>query len=88
MTLFPDAPQGIEISQAEYGTLWPFVVPEARLRCEDAGAVILSAAGKDYAMNGMASTRYASIRPIYKRDSHSVVHVGPITSRGLTLCKW
>jgi hypothetical protein len=88
VALFPDAHQGIEISQIEYGKLWPFVMPKGRLRCEDAGAVILSAGGKDYAVNGMASTRYASIQPIYIQNSHSVVDAGPIISRGLTLCKW
>jgi hypothetical protein len=88
IVLFPDTPQGIEISQAEYGRGWPFAMPQGRLRCEGAGAVILSVAGKDYAVNGMASTRYASIQSIYKQNSHSVVDAGPIISRGLTLCKW
>jgi hypothetical protein len=86
--LLPDAPQGIGISQDEYGRLWPFAVPEGRLRCEGAGAVILSLRGKDYAVNGLASTRYASIQPVYKENSNSVVDVGAIISRGLTLCKW
>lgn len=89
VALFPDAHQGIEISQIEYGKLWPSVLQQGRLRCEDAaGAVILSAGGKDYAVNGMASARYASIQPIYRQNSHSVVDVGPIVARGLTPCKW
>lgn len=65
-----DAHQGIEISQIECGKLWPFVLQQGRLRCEDAaGAVILSVGGKDYAVNGMASARYASIQPIYRQNS-------------------
>jgi hypothetical protein len=88
LTLFSDAPVGVEVSQAEFGDLWPFVFQEGYLRCEGAGAVILSAAGKDYAVNGMASTRYASIQPVYERQAGSVVDVGPIISRGLTLCRW
>jgi hypothetical protein len=88
LAVIPDAPVGVEIGQAEFGDLWPFVFKEGHLRCEGAGTIILSAAGKDYAVNGMASTHYASIQPIYKRQAGSVVDVGPIISRGLTLCRW
>lgn len=88
LTIFPDAPDGIEISQAEFGDSWPFQFREGRLRCEGAGAIILSAAGQDYAVNGMASTHYGSIQPVYKQEAGAIVDVGPIISRGLTLCRW
>jgi hypothetical protein len=52
--------KGIEISQAEYGERWPFAIQQLRVRCEGAGAVILTVRGKDYAVNGMASKRYGS----------------------------
>jgi hypothetical protein len=87
MALFPEpSREGIEIRQAEYGDRWPFAIQQGRLRCEGAGAVILTARGEDYAVNGMASARYASIQPVRKNDPN--IDIGPIISRGLTLCKW
>ena len=88
LTILPDAPNGIEISRIEFGDSWPFQFREGRLRCEGSGAIVLSAAGKDYAVNGMASTRYGSIQPVRKQEAGAIVDVGPIISRGLTLCKW
>jgi Protein of unknown function (DUF2511) len=85
---FPDPPrQGIEITQNEYGKRWPFAVPQGQLRCEGRGAIILTVRGVDYAVNGMAANRYASIQAIWKKADASM-EVGPIISRGLTLCKW
>jgi hypothetical protein len=86
MALLPGPPrEGIEIRQAEYGDRWPFAMQQVRLRCEGAGAVILTVRGKDYAVNGMAGARYASIQPVWKSTN---IDIGPIISRGLTLCKW
>ena len=86
--VFPDPPrQGIEITQNEYGKRWPFAVPQRQLRREGKGAIILKVRGVDYAINGMAANRYASIQAIWKKDDNSM-EIGPIISRGLTLCKW
>jgi hypothetical protein len=75
----------IEIRKTEYGDRWPFAIQQGRLRCEGAGAVILTVQGKDYAVNGMASTRYA--QPVWK-STNDPGDVGRIISRGLTLCEW
>ena len=57
MALLPGHPRdGIEIRKTEYGDRWPFAIQQGRLRCEGAGAVILTVQGKDYAVNGMASS--------------------------------
>ena len=77
---------GVEINRDEYGAVWPFSMEQGHLRCEEAGAIVLRAAGRDYAVNGMARRRYASIAPILNPTEH--VSVGPIISRGLTLCNW
>jgi len=79
---------GVEISQADYGDRWPFKTAHGWLRCEGAGAVILSVRGKDYAVNGLASSQYAPIQAIWKSDKKPDMDVGPIISRGLTLCRW
>ena len=80
--------EGIEISQAEYGDQWPFSIQQGWLRCEGAGAVIFTAGGKDYGVNGMAGARYASITPVRKSTGDPSFDLGSIISRGLTLCKW
>lgn len=75
---------GIEIKQAEYGKHWPFTTPQGWLRCEGKGAVILTVQGEDYAVNGMAGSRYAPMQAVWDPS----IDVGPIISRGLALCQW
>jgi hypothetical protein len=88
MALLPAYPRdSIEIRKTEYGDRWPFAIQQGRLRCEGAGAVISTVQGKDYAVIGMASTRYASMQPVWK-STNDPGDVGRIISRGLTLCKW
>jgi Protein of unknown function (DUF2511) len=85
LILLPDQP-GIEVNQSQYANHWPFEVEQARLRCEGKGAVILTVRGTDYAVNGMAaSNRY---RPIQAVIIDPKIDIGPIISRGLTLCEW
>jgi Protein of unknown function (DUF2511) len=76
------------MTQNEYGERWPFGVAQGRLRCEGRGPIILTAQGDDYAVNGMAANRYASIQAIWKKGNDPNIDIGPIISRGLTLCKW
>jgi Protein of unknown function (DUF2511) len=86
LILLPDPPrEGIEINKSEYAKGWPLAMAQGRLRCEGAGAVILTVRGTDYAVNGMASNRY---RPIQAVMTDPKIDIGPIISRGLTLCKW
>ena len=87
--LLPElSPEGIEISQAEYDDQWPFAIQQGRLRCEGTGAVIFTARGKDYGVNGMAGRRYASIQSVRKSTGDPNFDIGSIIPRGLTLCKW
>ena len=88
LSVLPNPPrQGIEITQNEYGKHWPFAAPQGQLRCEGRGAIILTVRGVDYAINGMAGNRFASMQAIWKKGE-DVTDVGPIISRGLTLCRW
>ena len=85
----PERPRdGIEIRKSDYGERWPFKIARGWLRCEGAGAIILSAQGTDYAVNGLASSRYAPIQAVWKSDQADDIDAGPIISRGLTLCHW
>ena len=79
----PDRP-GLEIQQADYGERWPFKTARGRLRCEGAGAIVLNVEGRDYAVNGLASSRYAPIRAVW--NGKQAADAGPIISRGLALC--
>ena len=87
--IVPERPRdGIEIRQADYGERWPFKMTRGWLRCEGAGAIILNVHGKDYAVNGLASSRYAPIQAVWKSNQADNIDAGPIISRGLTLCHW
>ena len=77
---------GVEIRQADYGERWPFKATRGWLRCEGAGAIVLNVQERDYAVNGLASARYAPIQAVWKSDQ--AADAGPIISRGLALCHW
>jgi hypothetical protein len=74
--------------QPGHGGRWPFEMPHGWLRCEGADAVIITIRGKDYAGNGMASSRYAPIQAAWKGANYLDIDVEPIISRRLTLCHW
>ena len=61
---------------------------KGELRCEGAGAVVINVYGKDYAVNGMASSRYPPIARIWNSATHPEANLDRILSRGLTLCDW
>ena len=61
---------------------------KGELRCEGAGVVVIDVDGKDYAVNGMASSRYPPIERIWNGATHPEADIGCIISRGLTLCDW
>jgi hypothetical protein len=61
---------------------------EGELRCEGAGAVIIKVAGKDYAVNGMASRNYPIIQTIWNETTGSKIDIGRLIAQGLTLCDW
>ena len=59
---------------------------EGELRCDGAGAVIIKIAGKDYAVNGMASRNYPVIQTIWKETTG--LDINRLIVEGLTLCDW
>jgi hypothetical protein len=61
---------------------------KGELRCEGAGAVVIDVDGKDYAVNGMASSHYPPIERIWNSATHPEANIDRILSRGLTLCDW
>ena len=61
---------------------------EGELRCESLGAVIIKVDGKDYAVNGLAGSRYPPIESIWTSATHPEADIGRILDRGLTLCDW
>jgi Protein of unknown function (DUF2511) len=67
----------VEIKQTEYGDRWPFRTPQGWLRCEGAGAIILTVQGRDYAVNGMAGSRYGPMQAVWDPS----MDLGPIVSR-------
>jgi len=61
---------------------------QGELRCEGHGAVIIKVDGKDYAVNGMAGSRYPPIESIWTSATYPETDIGRILDRGLTLCDW
>lgn len=59
---------GIEITEHQYGSKWPFSVSVGRLECKGK-AVVFYTEGKTYGLNGMATKEgYLNISPIWKED--------------------
>jgi hypothetical protein len=68
---------------------WPFAdMAAGELRCESGGALVVRVAGKDYAVNGMASARYPPIQRIWNQGNFPNTNIDRLIVRGLTLCDW
>jgi hypothetical protein len=68
---------------------WPFFdLAQGELRCEGHGAVVIKVAGKDYAVNGLASTRYPPIQRLWNNATYPEANIDRIIAQGLTLCDW
>jgi hypothetical protein len=66
----------------------PFGHKHGEIRCEGAGAVVISIDGKDYAVNGMAGARYPPIQLIWNKTTVPEANFERLIARGLTLCNW
>jgi hypothetical protein len=66
----------------------PIKLAEGKLRCQDGGAIVINVDGKDYAMNGMASTRFPPIQDIWNKSTFPETDTDRLIVRGLTLCDW
>jgi hypothetical protein len=58
------------------------------LRCEGSGAIVINVGGRDYAVNGMAGSRYPPIQSVWNEDSHPEIDVDRLIVQGITLCDW
>jgi hypothetical protein len=68
---------------------WPFSsAGVGELRCEGGGAVVIKILGKDYAVNGMASSRYPPVQLIWNNQTYPDTDFDRLVARGLTLCDW
>jgi hypothetical protein len=45
-------------------------------------------AGEDYAVNGMASSRYPPVQSVWSRETQPNADLDSLIVRGLTLCIW
>jgi len=68
---------------------WPFAnMAAGELRCDGGGAVVVRVAGKDYAVNGIASSRYTPIQQVWNSNTFPDINIDRLIARGLTLCDW
>ena len=58
------------------------------LRCEGRGAIVINIDGKDYAVNGMAGSRYPPIQSVWTKDAHPEIDIDRLIVQGITLCAW
>ncbi len=58
------------------------------IRCEGHGAIVINVDGRDYAVNGMASSRYTPIQSLWTKNSHPEIDIDRLIVQGITLCDW
>jgi hypothetical protein len=49
---------------------------------------IITIDGTDYAVNGMAGSRYPPIQRVWSEDSHPEIDIDRLIVQGITLCDW
>jgi hypothetical protein len=63
-------------------------IARGELRCEGSGAVVITVDGRDYAVNGMAGSRYPPVQTIWNKASHPEIDIDRLIVQGITLCDW
>ena len=87
----------LTITSAEYGDKWPFTVNEVKLSCRNVAAVLITANGKTYTLNGKAKTQFKQLpdsRDITKPNPKAALYgvdggmtlPSDMIQRGLALC--
>jgi hypothetical protein len=88
----PAAPPGV-VSRALFeaqGFRWPLTVDEGTVRCEAFAISFVAPNGREYALNGVASSRYPRIDPIWAADPDFPglkISIGPLIDAGQPLCR-
>ena len=71
----------ISVSAAPAGAL-------GELRCEGNGAIVIKVDGNDYAVNGMAGSRYPPLQSVWNEGSQPGIDIDRLIVQGITLCNW
>ena len=58
------------------------------LRCEGSGAIVIKVEGRDYAVNGLAASRYPPVQTVWNEASHPGIDIDRLIVQGITLCDW
>jgi hypothetical protein len=58
------------------------------LRCEGGGAIVIKVDGNDYAVNGMAGSRYPPLQSVWNEGSQPGTDIDRLIVQGITLCDW
>jgi hypothetical protein len=58
------------------------------LRCEGNGAIVIKVDGRDYAVNGMAASRYPPLQSVWNAGSQPGIDIDRLIVQGITLCNW
>lgn len=84
----------LTITSAEWGDEWPFTVNQIELSCKNVAAVLMTANGKTYTLNGKAKTQFKQLpdsrditKPNPKYGAGAVMTLpSDMIQRGLALC--
>ncbi|MCK5716495.1 MAG: hypothetical protein KAH77_03320 [Thiomargarita sp.] len=76
------------LKQTEYGTQWPFIIPQGELQCQSPGIITFKVNDIIYAVDELAQAlEYKDINEIWKQqDTVDLMTKADISHKGLILC--
>jgi len=88
LALIGFGPNSSDRSAASTSTATASASAIGELRCEGNGAIVIKVGGRDYAVNGMAGSRYPPLQSVWNEGSQPGIDIDRLIVQGITLCNW
>ena len=88
LALIGFGPKSSDPSAAPLSTATATASALGELRCEGNGAIVIKVGGRDYAVNGMAGSRYPPLQSVWNEGSQPGIDIDRLIVQGITLCDW
>ena len=88
LALIGFGPNSSDRSAASTATASASASALGELRCEGNGAIVIKVGGRDYAVNGMAGSRYPPLQSVWNEGSQPGIDIDRLIVQGITLCNW
>jgi hypothetical protein len=88
LALIDFGPNSSDRSAASTSTMSATASVLGELRCEGNGAIVIKVDGHDYAVNGMAGSRYPPLQSVWNEGSQPGIDIDRLIVQGITLCNW